>query len=75
MMTPMAMRKTQIYLPPQELEALHRIARNKRRRVADLVREAIRTTWLRPEPAGPVALCDGELRATSAEHDAAFDEP
>jgi hypothetical protein len=67
--------KTQVYLPAQELEALHRLARRKKRPVAALVREAIRTVWLQPEPVGPVALCRGELRGTSSEHDAAFDEP
>ncbi|MBI5507145.1 MAG: ribbon-helix-helix protein, CopG family [Deltaproteobacteria bacterium] len=71
----MSMSKTQVYLPKDELAALHRLARKKKRRMADMVREAVRTVWLNPPPAGPVALADGELSATSAEHDAAFDEP
>ena len=54
---------------------LHRLARNRKRPVAELVREAIRVVWLQSQPDGPVALCDGLLRGTSAEHDAAFDEP
>src|SRR5579883_2186243 len=45
-LTPMPMKKTQIYLPEDELRALHRIAHARRRGVADLVREAIRGTWL-----------------------------
>jgi hypothetical protein len=71
----MPMTKTQVYLPKDELVALRRLARRKKRRVADLVREAIREKWLRPEAIGPVALFDGEIRGASAEHDAAFDEP
>ena len=39
-MTPMV--KTQVYLPAAELAALHRVAKAKKRRAADLVREAIR---------------------------------
>jgi len=71
----MSMMKTQVYLPEAELEELHRIAKRKKRAVADLIREAIRAAWLRAEPKGPVALCSGQLRGTSSEHDGAFDEP
>jgi len=71
----MSMIKTQVYLPEQELEELHRIAKRRKRAVADLIREAIRRAWLQPLPNGPVALCSGQLRGTSSEHDAAFDEP
>lgn len=74
MMTPMV--KTQVYLPEKELAALHRIAKAHKRRVADLVREAIRQKWLRPTPPeGPVALWTGPFDGSSADHDAAFDEP
>jgi hypothetical protein len=66
--------KTQVYLAKEDLEALHRVARKKKRRVADLVREAVREVWLGAEPTGPVALSNGLLRAHSSEHDAAFDE-
>jgi hypothetical protein len=45
-MTPMSMTKTQIYFPPAELAALHRVAKKTGRAVADLVREAVRTRWL-----------------------------
>jgi hypothetical protein len=71
---PMAMTKTQVYLPADELRELHRIARRRNRPVAELIRQAIRAAWLQPQLTGPVALCDGLLRGTSAEHDAAFDE-
>ncbi|MSP63674.1 MAG: hypothetical protein EXR72_25680 [Myxococcales bacterium] len=71
----MSMVKTQVYLPREELKALHRVARERRRRVADLVREAVRSVWLRPVATGPVALWDGPFAGSSADHDAAFDEP
>ena len=74
-MTPMKpMVKTQLYFPEDELAALHRVARQKRRRLAELVREAVRSTLLRPPPSGPVAIWDGPFAGTSADHDAAFDE-
>jgi hypothetical protein len=66
--------KTQVYLRPEELEALRRVAKRSGRSIADLVREAIRGLWLRPETAGPVALWDGKPRRTSADHDAIHDE-
>ena len=81
-MTPMSSRKgarsmtkTQVYLPPEELRELHRLAKRTRRRVADLVREAIRAKWLQPSPSGPVALWTGPFAGSSADHDSAFDEP
>lgn len=73
-MTPMAMTKTQVYLPKEELEALHRVARAKRRPVAALIREAVRDRWLRPPAAGPVAIWDGPFAGSSDDHDAAFDD-
>lgn len=76
--TPMSMTKTQIYFPPSELKALHRVAKQTGRAVADLVREAVRTRWLsRPGggDAGPVALWTGPFTGSSVDHDAAFDEP
>jgi hypothetical protein len=71
----MGMTKTQVYLPDDELKQLHRIARRKRRPVADLVRDAVRRVWLTEAPKGPVGISDGQLRGTSLDHDAAFDEP
>jgi hypothetical protein len=65
--------KTQIYLPKAELAALHRLAKAKKRRVADLVREAIREKYLRSHVDGPVALWDGPFEGSSTDHDAAFD--
>jgi hypothetical protein len=63
--------KTQVYLREDELEALHRAAGRSGRSVADLVREAIRRVWLRPDGSGPVALWDGD----SADHDSIYDRP
>jgi hypothetical protein len=72
-MTPMT--KTQVYLRDEELEALHEAARRSGRSVAELVREAVRQVWLRPQSQGPVALWDGEPRRSSMDHDAIYDEP
>ena len=67
--------KTQVYLREDELKALHRTARQSGRSVADLVRDAIRRVWLRPQPQGPVALWDGPAARSSVDHDAIYDEP
>ena len=72
-MTPMV--KTQVYLPKAELNALHRVAKAKKRPVAELVREAIREKYLRAELSGPVAIWDGPIAGSSSDHDSAFDEP
>lgn len=71
-MTPMV--KTQVYMPEAELEELRRLARSRGRRLADLVREAVRRVWLRPPKEGPVGLFNGELRGSSVDHDSAFDD-
>ncbi|MBI3185397.1 MAG: CopG family transcriptional regulator [Myxococcales bacterium] len=68
------MTKTQVYLPDDELRELHRLARQRKRAVAELVREAVRRVWLRPVGTGPVGLWDGPFGGSSADHDAAFDE-
>jgi hypothetical protein len=67
--------KTQVYLREEELMALRAVAKRSGRSVADLVREAIRRIWLRPESRGPVALWDGEPKRTSVEHDTIYDTP
>lgn len=71
-MTPMV--KTQVYLPAEDLAALHRVAKRSGKSVAELIREAIRRTWLAPTTRGPVALWGGEPRRASSEHDAVHDE-
>jgi len=67
--------KTQVYLRKEELDALCNAAMRSGRSVAELVREAIRKTVLKPEAAGPVAIWDGEPKRTSSEHDSVHDEP
>ncbi len=66
--------KTQVYLREEELEALHAVARESGRSLADLVREAIRKVWLRPKKDGPVALWDGTPQRTSVDHDSIYDD-
>lgn len=67
--------KTQVYLRREELEALHEAAGRSGRSVADLVREAIRRVWLRPDAGGPVALWDGVPARASIDHDSIYDQP
>ncbi|MGQ0544240.1 MAG: CopG family transcriptional regulator [Betaproteobacteria bacterium] len=64
-----------MYLPKEELDALREAAARSGRSVAELVREAIRKTVLKPRGAGPVAIWDGEPRRTSREHDSVHDQP
>jgi hypothetical protein len=67
--------KTQVYLRKKELDALRVAAARSGRSVAALVREAIRKIVLKPQPAGPVAIWDGEPKRASIEHDSFHDEP
>ncbi len=69
------MEKTQVYLPKEELDALRKLAARSGRSVAEIVREAIRKTVLKPQAAGPVAIWDGEPGRTSIEHDSVHDMP
>mgnify|MGYP001822706144 CR=1 FL=1 len=69
------MKKTQVYLREEELEALHAAAKRSGRSVADLIREAIRTAILKPGTSGPVALWDGTPKRASVEHDSIYDQP
>ena len=71
-MTPMI--KTQIYFQEPELKALHEAARKAGRSVADMVREAVRRTWLQQGESGPVALWDGPCRP-AVDHDSIYDQP
>jgi hypothetical protein len=69
------MTKTQVYLRQEELDALHAVAGRSGRSVADLVREAVRRVWLREETRGPVAVWDGPVVRSSADHDHMYDRP
>jgi predicted DNA-binding protein len=68
------MEKTQVYLPKEELEALRAASARTGRSIADLIREAIRKSVLKPASDGPVAIWDGESKRTSMEHDSVHDE-
>jgi len=72
-MTPVT--KTQVYLTEEDLAALHETSRRTGKKVAELIREAVRRVWLQPQDEGPVGLWDGELRRSSVEHDSIYDEP
>jgi predicted regulator of Ras-like GTPase activity (Roadblock/LC7/MglB family) len=67
------MKKTQVYLPEEDLAAIHATAERTGKRVAELIREAVRRVWLRPTD-GPVALWDEPARANSDDHDWLYDE-
>jgi hypothetical protein len=69
------MTKTQVYLRREELDALHKAARRSGRSIAELVREAVRKTWLRHDSEGPVGLWDGNPRRASKDHDSIYDRP
>jgi len=69
------MEKTQVYLRKEELDALRKAAARSKRSVADLIRDAIRKVVLKPHGKGPVAIWDGEPRASSVEHDTIYDKP
>ena len=69
------MTKTQVYLRPEELKALREAAKRSGRSIAELVRDAIRKVWLRPDAEGPVGLWSGKPRRTSLEHDSIYDRP
>ena len=69
------MKKTQVYLPEEELEGLRAAASRSGRSVAALIRDAIRQVVLRPATEGPVALWDGQPRRVASEHDSIYDEP
>ncbi len=69
------MKKTQVYLREDELDALRQAASRSGRSVAALVRDAIRQVVLQTRVEGPVAIWDGEPRRTSADHDSIYDKP
>jgi hypothetical protein len=69
------MKKTQVYLRKEELDALRRVAARSRCSVAALVREAVRKVVLMSAAEGPVAIWDGEPRRSSLDHDSVHDEP
>ena len=79
----MPMRKTQVYFRAEDLRALHRVAKARKRPVAELIREAVREKWLEGlvEDSRPglamIGLFKGPLPkgVSSDDHDSAFDDP
>jgi len=69
------MKKTQVYLRDEELQALREAATRSNCSVAELIRGAIREVVLKPQVAGPVGIWDGEPGRSSTEHDSIYDEP
>jgi len=69
------MTKTQVYLREDELAALHALAGETGQSVAELIRQAIRRVWLKPDGQGVVDLWDGPTAAASLDHDTIYDEP
>jgi hypothetical protein len=45
------------------------------RSMADLIRDAVHKTVLKPQSSGPVAIWDGKPKRTSIDHDSVHDEP
>ena len=82
-MTPMPMKKTQVYFRTDDLRTLHRVAKARKQPVAALIREAVREKWLEPRGRDPrpglsmIGLFEGPVPKgfSSDDHDAAFDEP
>lgn len=68
------MEKTHVYLRKEELEALRAASARSGRSVAELIREAIRKTVLKPQAKGRVAIWDDEPQRSSIEHDSIYDE-
>jgi Ribbon-helix-helix protein, copG family len=68
------MKKTQVYLRDEELDALRLAAERSGRSVADLIRDAIRKVVLTPPADGLVAIWDGPAKADSVDHDSIYDE-
>jgi hypothetical protein len=69
------MKKLQVHLPEEELDALRKAAARSGCSVAEPVRDAVRKVVLSPQPDGPVAIWDGKPRRTSIEHDSVHDTP
>ncbi len=68
------MEKTQVYLEKEELEAVREAAARSGRSMAEVIREAIRKTVLKPRRHGFVAIWDGKAKTSSDDHDSIYDE-
>ncbi|MBP9113130.1 MAG: CopG family transcriptional regulator [Polyangiaceae bacterium] len=72
--------RTQIYLPKEELDALHLVAKRSGQSVAQLVRAAVRQVWMSGKPptseskkGGLVALWSERVDVSSMDHDSIYD--
>jgi hypothetical protein len=63
------MKKVQVYLPKEDLDALRQAAQQSGRGVSVLVREAVRKVVNKRTACGPVAIWDGIPKRTSLHHD------
>jgi len=68
------MKKIQIYLRKEELDALRIAAARSGCSIADLDREAIRSVVLKPSALAPVTIWDDEPKRSSLRHDSVHDE-
>ena len=72
--SPTYMEKMQVCLRKEELEAVRQEAARSGCSMAEVIREAIRRTVLKPRRHGFVAIWDGKAKASSDEHDSIYDE-
>jgi len=68
------MKKMQVYLEKEELQAVREAAARSGRSMAEVIRDAIRKTVLKPHRRGFVGIWDGKLKASSDDHDSIYDE-
>ncbi len=66
--------KTQLYLEKADLERLHELSASLGRSVADLMRDAIRRTWLDDTLGGPIGVWDGPCDRPGVDHDSIYDD-
>jgi len=74
------MTKTQVYLPEEQLAALHEVAKRERKSVAAVIRDAIgealgKRSISKQRGRGPVALWAGKPKRTALDHDSIYDQP
>lgn len=75
------MKKTQVYLPVYDLDTLRSLAKQKKKSLASMIREAIQRTWLgggerKDALVGPVDLWPGDSNQNaSIDHDTIYDQP
>ena len=68
------MKKIQVYLEKEDLQAVRDAATRSGRSMAQVIREVVRKTLLKPQRHGFVAIWDGKLKVSSDDHDSIYDE-